>query len=84
MEEQIEQINQEQINQIDEEQTGIDRSELNIQKFMDDMRLLGDQVRDKNLAKPVFHYGDGAVTNYLLWLILGELQILNDELKGGD
>ena len=53
---------------------------LNLQSFMDDMKTLGDQIRDKNLRKPAFHYGDLAVTNYLLWLMLGELRILNEKI----
>ena len=58
-----------------------ERSQLNIQQFMNDMRMLGEQVNDRNLVKPVFHYGDASVTNYLLWLMLGELTILNNKLK---
>ena len=46
---------------------------LNIQQFMSDMHMLGKQVNDKDLVKPTFHYGDLSITNYLLWLILGEL-----------
>jgi hypothetical protein len=57
------------------------RSELNLQKFMDDMRMLGEQVKDKSLAKPPFDYGDLGITNYLLWLILGELMQLNDKVE---
>jgi len=56
------------------------RSMLNIQQFMDDMRMLGEQVNSKELAKPNFHYGDLSVTNYLLWTLLGEIMILNDKL----
>lgn len=58
----------------------IDRSQINIQKFMDDMRMLGLQVNNKDLDKPVFNYGDASVTNYLLWTMLGELQILNNTI----
>ena len=57
------------------------RSNLNIQQFMDDMRMLGEQVNSKDIAKPNFNYGDGAVTNYLLWTMLGELMILNDRVE---
>ena len=57
------------------------RNHLNIQEFMNDMRLLGEQVNSKDIAKPVFHYGDLTVTNYLLWLVLGELMMLNDSLN---
>ena len=55
-------------------------SELNIQSFMNDMRLLGEQVGSNKLAKPPFNYGDLGVTNYLLWLLLGEMTILNNNL----
>ena len=59
----------------------IDRNELNIQQFMNDMRMLGEQVNNKDLVKPLFHYGDASVTNYLLWLLLGEAMLLNDKLN---
>lgn len=72
----------EEVQQEDTKQSEVDkRSELNIQKFMEDMRMLGEQVNDRNLIKPVFHYGDASVTNYLLWLVLGELMSLNDKLE---
>jgi len=57
------------------------RSELNIQQFFNDMQMLGEQVRSKETVKPTFHYGDASVTNYLLWLLLGEIMKLNDELN---
>ena len=57
------------------------KEELNIQTFMNDMQMLGDQIKDKNLVKPTFHYGDASVSNYLLWLVLGELMKLNDKLE---
>jgi len=57
------------------------RVELNIQQFFNDMRLLGDQLRDRNLVKPVFDSGAPEVTNYLLWLLLGEAMMLNDKLN---
>jgi hypothetical protein len=60
------------------------RSHLTIQSFMNDMRILDDQFRDKNLVKPVFDYGSKEVTNYLLWLVLGELMLLNDKLEDED
>lgn len=70
-----------QIKNINEEVKMEDnRSELNLQQFMNDMRMLGDQVRSKDLAKPNFNYGDISVTNYLLWLLLGEIMMLNDKL----
>ena len=59
-----------------------DRSNLTIQKFMDDMSMLGAQVKNPALVKPTFHYGDASVTNYMLWLILAELMMLNDNLEG--
>lgn len=65
----------------DIEETVIDRSELNLQQFMNDMRMLGLQVNDKKLDKPAFNYGDLGVTNYLLWLILGEMQMMNDTVE---
>ena len=53
-----------------------------LQKFMDDMSLLGQQVQNKDLIKPSnFDYGQLAITNYLLWLILGELTVLNNTLE---
>jgi len=57
------------------------RDHLNIQQFMNDMTLIGEQVRNKDLIKPLFHYGDLSVTNYLLWLLLGEIMNLNDNLE---
>lgn len=57
------------------------RNKLNIQDFMNDMQLIGDQVRSKDLVKPNFHYGDVSITNYLLWLLLGEIMQLNDKLE---
>ena len=54
---------------------------LTLQNFMDDMRILGEQVIDKKLSKPLFNYGDLAVTNYLLWLMLGEMMKLNNKLE---
>ena len=59
----------------------VDRTDINLQRFMSDMTMLGKQVNDRKLKKPNFHYGDGAITNYLLWLILAELTILNGEDK---
>jgi len=56
----------------------------NIQQFFEDMRLLSDQLRDKNLVKPVFDSGAPEVTNYILWLILGELVDLNYKLEEED
>jgi hypothetical protein len=58
----------------------INRNELTLQHFMNDMSLIGYQTRDPRLNKPTFYYGDGSVTNYLLWLILAELMILNNKM----
>ena len=56
------------------------RNNLTLQHFMNDMMLVGDQTRQPDLEKPSsFNYGDLTVTNYLLWLILAELMILNGE-----
>ena len=61
-----------------EEETEVSRD---IQQFFNDMRLLGDQLRDRNLVKPVFDSGAPEVTNYLLWLLLGEIVDLNNKLE---
>lgn len=52
-----------------------------IQQFMTDMQKISDQVKDRNLVKPYFDYGSLEVTNYILWLCLGELVDLNDKLN---
>jgi len=58
----------------------VERKNINLQQFMDDMMLLSSQIKNPNLKKPTsFNYGDLTVTNYLLWLILAELKILNSE-----
>jgi len=64
-----------------EQEEVIDRSDLNIQQFMNDMSMIGRQVNNRELDKPNFDYGDLAVTNYLLWLMLGELMLLNGGKK---
>ena len=47
---------------------------------MNDMIEIGTQSGDKDLIKPAsFNYGDLTVTNYLLWLIIAEIRILNGE-----
>ncbi len=69
------------IKELHEGEEEVERSNLNLQKFMDDMRMLGEQVNSREIAKPAFHYGDLAITNYLLWLMLGEITILNDKLE---
>lgn len=60
------------------------RSNLNLQQFMNDMRMIGEQVRNKDLDKPAFLYGSLEVLTYLNWLILGELMALNDKLNEGE
>jgi len=53
-----------------------------LQDFMNDMKDLGKATQNKDLVKPAsFNYGDGSVTNYLLWLVLAELMKLNDKLE---
>jgi len=75
--EQIEIDTEEQLEETDS------RSNLNIQQYMNDMRLLGEQIGSRDLVKPPFNYGQLEVTNYLLWLLLGEIMSLNDKLKEG-
>ena len=70
---------QEEIEIEDEEENP--RANLNIQQFFNDMKSLSDQLRDKDLVKPVFDSGAPEVTNYLLWLCLAELMNLNDKLE---
>jgi hypothetical protein len=67
-----------------EEVKTIDRKDLNLQHFMDDMQIIGNQVRSNNIKKPNFHYGDLTVTNYLLWLLLAEIMMLNDKNSKGE
>ena len=60
----------------------IKRDEIDLQHFMDDMMLISKQVNDRNLRKPTsFNYGSLEITNYLLWLCLAELMILNNKNK---
>jgi hypothetical protein len=70
----------ENIEQEIEEKEFTNRQMLTIQQFMNDMSMLGAQVKNPTLKKPTFHYGDASVTNYLLWLLLGEIIMLNDKL----
>ena len=60
-----------------------ERKEATLQNFMNDMRMLGNQVNDSSLDKPSFLYGDLSITNYLLWLMLSEMMTLNDKLDDG-
>ena len=55
---------------------------LDLQSFMNDMDNLEKQTRDSNIKKTTFEYGNLEVTNYLLWLLLGEIMKLNDKLGG--
>ena len=70
------------IEEKEEKEKDEDKEEMNLdlQTFMNDMTKLGDQIRSKDLKKPAFHYGDLGVTNYLLWLMLGEIMKLNDKI----
>ena len=72
----------EQIEEVEEMETEEEnkRSNLTIQDFFNDMTMLRDQLQNKKLAKPYFQYGTTEVTNYLLWLLLGEAMKLNDKL----
>jgi hypothetical protein len=63
----------------EEEVKVVDRKDLNLQHFFDDMNLIGKQINSTSIRKPTFHYGDLSVTNYLLWLLLGEIMILNNK-----
>jgi len=57
------------------------RRQLTLQDFMNDMQMIGNQVQDRDLKKPTFDYGHLSITNYLLWLTLAELKILNKNKK---
>lgn len=53
------------------------QEDLSIQRFMDDMQFIGNQIRSGDVKKPNFDYGQLAISNYLLWLIYAQLLILN-------
>lgn len=74
----------EELEEVEDDKEVIDRNNLNIQNFMNDMSLLGQQINNRDLVKPNFHFGDASVTNYLLWLLLGEVMMLNDNINKGD
>jgi hypothetical protein len=74
----------EEVEEVEDDKEVIDRNNLNIQNFMNDMSLLGQQINNRDLVKPNFHFGDASVTNYLLWLLLGEVMMLNDNINKGD
>jgi len=57
------------------------RNNLTIQDFMNDMRILDEQLKDRELVKPNFDFGSNVVTNYINWLLLGEIMRLNDNLE---
>lgn len=62
----------------------VNRDELSLQRFFDDMSMIGRQVNSSQFKKPSFHYGDLSITNYLLWLMLAELMMLNDKQNVGE
>ena len=57
------------------------RGSLTIQDFMNDMRILDSQLKSGDLVKPAFNIGDPTITNFLFWLVLGELMMLNDNIE---
>lgn len=59
----------------------LSRDGISMQHFMDDMQLIGNQVRDGKLRKPNFDYGQTSITNYLLWLMYAELVMLNNKIN---
>ena len=59
------------------------RSNINLQQFLNDMRLIQTQLQDPNLDKPAFDVGNSAVTNYLIWICLGEIMMMNNR-RGED
>jgi len=81
--EKIKKITEGEINPLEDtgEQSTSDREltqeDLTLQKFLDDMQFIGNQIRSGDIKKPNFDYGQTAITNYLLWLIYGQLLILN-------
>lgn len=54
------------------------RNNINLQQFLNDISMVQQQLADPNLEKPAFDVGNSAITNYLLWLILAELTIMNN------
>ena len=71
------------ISDIENKQTDIvevNRDDLNLQRFFDDMSFIGQQIKDPKMKKPFFHYGDLAISNYLLWLVYAEIRMLNDKI----
>ena len=56
-------------------------ADITIQGFMDDMQLIGNQMRSGAIKKPNFDYGQTAITNYLLWLIYAQMKMMNAKLS---
>ena len=56
----------------------VDRSSINLQRFLDDMAFIRQQSDDPALRKPAVDVGASSITNYLLWLILAEMMIMNN------
>lgn len=75
-----EEIMEEEMEEVEEEK----ELTRDIQKFLDEMRMLGEQINNKDISKPAFNFGDLSVTNYLLWLMLGELSDLNSKMEEDD
>ena len=65
---------------VERKELDVSRETLTLTSFFDDMNRLGAQVRNAK-DKPTFHYGDLGVTNYLLWLVYGQLKIMNGSKK---
>ena len=57
----------------------VTQEDLSLQRFMDDMQFIGNQIRSGDVKKPNFDYGQTAITNYLLWLCYAQLLILNQK-----
>jgi len=71
------------ISDIENKQTDVvevNRDDLSLQRFFDDMSFIGQQIKDPKMKKPFFHYGDLSISNYLLWLIYAEMRMLNDKI----
>jgi hypothetical protein len=66
---------------IEEVTNKVNRNSLSLNKFFSDMSYIGKQLRDPELKKPSFNFADNGVTNYLLWLILAELMMINDNME---
>lgn len=58
------------------------RSNINLQQFLNDMSMIQQQLSNPDLDKPAFDVGNSAVTNYLLWLCLAEMMMINND-RGG-